>query len=220
MSDSTSTVHGMTGRPRIRRLDRAPSEPGAHGAHGPAAQDDARPATGDLPTAEPNAFDLRDLIDCCCAIRAAAATAMKVELVRRVQSGIPPTVVGDGLRVGRVLVDLIARAIELTPVGGVVVVRVTTDGARRDGAQLRFEVASATRGRVDQSSEPTLAACAQTDGPSKAPADHGDSVRGYSKRLVDLMGGEIGVTDAQGRGTTFWFTVPLAWSRREASRRT
>jgi hypothetical protein len=117
-----------------------------------------------------------------------------------------------------VLVDLIARAIDLAPGGSPVVVRVSIDSARPNGAWLRFEVVSPTPGSVDRPPERTPDARAETGRPPRA--DHRDSVFGYSKRLVDLIGGEIGVTDADGRGTTFWFTVLLAWSRPRPTPRT
>ncbi len=115
---------------------------------------------------------------------------------------------GDPLRLGQILMNLIGNAIKFTEHGGVTV-RARQEGETGGTLQVRFEVADTgigippeVRARLFQSFE-------QAD--NTMARKYGGSGLGLaiSKRLVQLMGGDIGVDSVPGVGSTFWFVVPF-----------
>ncbi len=128
-------------------------------------------------------------------------------------SDVPRRVVGDPARLRRVLLNLAGNAVKFTARGGVSI-RMTMDGP----ATLRIAVSDTGIG-VDPAKQPLLfREFVQAD--SSTTREFGGTGLGLAicKRTVELMGGEIGLVSAPGRGSTFWFRIPLV--RAEAQART
>lgn len=115
---------------------------------------------------------------------------------------------GDALRLGQVLVNLLSNAIKFTEQGQIVL-RVVLLTETVDTAEVRFEVVDQgigidveTQARLFQSFE-------QAD--ASTTRKYGGTGLGLaiSKRLVELMGGTMGVNSTLGKGSTFWFVVPF-----------
>lgn len=131
-----------------------------------------------------------------------------------IPASFPQRVSGDPTRLQQILSNLVSNAIKFTAQGSIAV-NVSPQG----DASLelfRFEVTDTGVGLTKESMTKVFESFTQADG--SITRQYGGTGLGLSisKQLVELMGGEIGVNDAPGGGTQFWFTVPLpedtAWT--------
>lgn len=153
-------------------------------------------------------FHLRDLAEDVCSLGAATAQAKGVELMSCVDDRLPPIVSGDGDRIRQVLSNLTTNAVKFTATGEVVV-QVTEQHAAGEKLTVRFEVADTGIGIDPAAVDKVFESFAQADG--STTRRYGGTGLGLtiSEQLVGLMGGEIGVDSKLGKGSTFWFTVPV-----------
>ncbi|MBC7953677.1 MAG: response regulator [Rhodospirillaceae bacterium] len=156
-------------------------------------------------------FLLPDLLDAISTIISVNASTKDLELVIGAAPGTPINLVGDALRLQQVLINLTSNAIKFTKEGEVAL-RVEQIGLQDDKAVLRFSVQDSGIGIHSHVLPSLFDAFTQAD--SSTTRRFGGSGLGLaiSKRLVELMGGKIGVESQPGHGSTFWFTVPLAIS--------
>ncbi len=125
-----------------------------------------------------------------------------------VADDLPRRVVLDGRHLRQVLLNLLANAVKFTEQGGVRLA-VAKDGAQR----VRFEVIDTGMGIEPGELQAIFEAFRQT----RRGAQAGGSGLGLaiSRRLVRAMGGELRVESEMGRGSRFWFTVPLVAGARD-----
>ncbi|MFB4392998.1 MULTISPECIES: response regulator [unclassified Pseudomonas] len=153
-------------------------------------------------------FNLRDLIQDTLTILAPAAHAKQLELVSLVYRDTPLSLVGDPLRLKQILTNLVSNAIKFTR-EGTIVVRAMVEDEHDDTAQLRISVQDTGIGLSQQDVRTLFQAFSQADNSlSRQPGGTGLGLV-ISKRLIEQMGGEIGVDSTPGEGSQFWINLSL-----------
>jgi PAS domain S-box-containing protein len=157
-------------------------------------------------------FDLRYAVESVAASLASRAEGKGLELIAGVHPHIHTDVCGDPGRLQQVLSNLVNNAIKFTDTGEVVL-RATLDESSEDAMVIRFSVSDTGIGIEPDRIERLFHSFTQVD--ASTTRKYGGTGLGLAicKRLVELMGGQIGVTSEPGRGSTFWFTLPLRKQR-------
>ncbi|MCW5624891.1 MAG: PAS domain S-box protein, partial [Burkholderiales bacterium] len=157
---------------------------------------------------ESTRFVLDQMLDRVSSLVAQRAYDKGLELLFDVAPDVPQGLLGDPLRLGQVLINLVGNAIKFTE-RGQIEVRVRTLALVGDRVDLHFEVHDTGIGMSEDQSARLFRAFTQVDG--SATRKYGGTGLGLtiSKRLVELMGGRIGVQSVSGQGSTFAFNVQL-----------
>ena len=160
-------------------------------------------------------FNLRDLLQDTLTILAPAAHAKQLELVSLVYRDTPLALVGDPLRLKQIVTNLVSNAIKFTR-EGTIVARAMMEDQTEDSVQLRISVQDTGIGLSSQDVRALFQAFSQADNSlSRQPGGTGLGLV-ISKRLVEQMGGEIGVDSTPGQGSEFWISVSLPKAREDA----
>ncbi len=133
-----------------------------------------------------------------------------LELSCLVGPDVPARVAGDPGRLRQVLVNLLSNAVKFTSQGEVVL-RVENCGREGNSATVRFSVTDTGRGIPPAAQKQLFQPFTQGDAAARRLGGAGLGLT-ISKRLVELMGGQIGLESAVDRGSRFWFTLPLRLS--------
>jgi PAS domain S-box-containing protein len=151
------------------------------------------------------AFDVESVLEGAADVLAQIARDRRTTLYTYVEPGLPP-LRGDADRLRQILLNLLGNAVKFTE-GGHVVARVFSRSLAPDGVALRFEVQDTGIGIAGDVVSRLFEPFVQAD--ESTSRRFGGTGLGLSiaKRLVELMGGEIGVNSEPGRGSLFWFTA-------------
>lgn len=153
-------------------------------------------------------FDLRDVIESVAELLAPRAHEKQLELVADIDREVPLLIRGDPGRLRQVLLNLGANAVKFTDSGEVLLqVRLQQEATAQ--RMLRFQVRDTGIGIPENQLAQLFESFTQVD--ASSTRKHGGTGLGLaiSRRLVHLMGGEIGVNSELEHGSEFWFTVPL-----------
>ena len=153
-------------------------------------------------------FDLARLLEEVTGMLAPLAFEKRLELVPLLYRDVPTLVHGDAQRVRQVLTNLLGNAVKFT-LHGQITVRATLADETDQGPVIRFTVTDTGIGIDARQQQQIFQPFTQVD--ARATRQFGGTGLGLfiSERLVRAMGGEIGVDSTPGKGSAFWFTVPL-----------
>ncbi|MBT3219552.1 MAG: response regulator [Proteobacteria bacterium] len=137
------------------------------------------------------------------------AKRKQLEFSVLIEDGLPVFLTGDSVRLRQALLNLVGNAIKFTKAGEVKLV-VTCESISRAKAAIRFEISDTGSGIAPELREKVFEAFVQADASSTRA--HGGTGLGLAiaKQVIKLMGGELGLNSELGRGSTFWFVLPLA----------
>ncbi len=153
-------------------------------------------------------FDLEQLLQNLADMVLLRANEKGLELVFDIQQEVPLSLIGDPLRLGQVLVNLVNNAVKFTEKGQVVV-RIEVKWAEGSQVELLFAVIDSGIGLKEEQKDHLFKAFSQAD--VSTSRKYGGSGLGLAicKRLTQMMGGEIWVESEYGRGSTFFFTARM-----------
>jgi len=141
--------------------------------------------------------------------------ARGVALVLDADPRLPPMLVADRLRLKQIVMNLLSNASKFTQVGAILVQSSWRDGPQADGGTLRVSVRDSGPGLSAEQRAHLFQEFRQAD--AAVAQSHGGTGLGLAlcRGLVELMGGTIGADSEPGRGSTFWFELPLSAAVRE-----
>jgi PAS domain S-box-containing protein len=153
-------------------------------------------------------FDLRILLDNLASILSATAQAKGIELLCIADPAVPTQLRGDPGRLRQILTNFVGNAIKFTEKGEVVV-RATLVEEGESICLLRFAVRDSGIGIAEDKIGILFDKFTQAD--VSTTRKYGGTGLGLaiSKQLAELMGGSVGVTSQEGKGSEFWFTARL-----------
>jgi two-component system, sensor histidine kinase and response regulator len=153
-------------------------------------------------------FRLDEVISSVTTLTAQKAHDKGLEFLAHVAPEIPEYLLGDPLRLGQILTNLVNNAVKFTERGEI---RLNIDLLERTGGkvQLRFSVRDTGIGMTREQSAKLFQPFVQAD--TSTTRKHGGTGLGLtiSRRLVELMGGRVWLESEPGVGSTFFFTVWL-----------
>jgi signal transduction histidine kinase len=137
------------------------------------------------------------------------AQAKGIELNLRITDDVAPAVMGDALRLRQVLINLVNNAIKFTDQGSVILELEDLGASAPGGQYLKFSVVDTGIGIPRHRQDAIFKRFTQVD--QSTTRRYGGTGLGtaIAYQLVSLMGGQLTVDSAPGRGSTFSFTIPL-----------
>jgi signal transduction histidine kinase/ligand-binding sensor domain-containing protein/DNA-binding response OmpR family regulator len=156
---------------------------------------------------DPHDFDLRNCVEEVLDLFAGKAAELGLDLVYQIDPKVPLQLIGDGMRLRQVLINLLGNAIKFTHRGEIYLGVTQVNNNDTKDIELSFEMRDTGIGIPGEKLPKLFEAFSQVD--SSTTRKYGGSGLGLAicQRLVALMGGNINVISQQGNGTTFNFTI-------------
>ena len=153
-------------------------------------------------------FDLSTTVGSIMASLASRADGKNLELVVSFGPNLPRIVKGDAGRIRQVLLNLAGNAIKFTDQGGVWI-NVVMESIDETSVSVKFSITDTGIGIPESHLDRLFQAFSQVDASTSRVYGGTGLGLAISMKLVQLMGGTIGVESEQGKGSTFWFTIPF-----------
>jgi signal transduction histidine kinase/DNA-binding response OmpR family regulator len=163
-------------------------------------------------------FQLEDTLDNISTLVGIKTQEKGLELLFKTDPSVPTALVGDSLRLGQVLINLSNNSVKFTDTGEIVI---STELIKKDESQvtLKFSVRDTGIGMTAEQAAKLFQPFMQAD--SSTTRKYGGTGLGLtiSKRLAEMMGGEIWVESEPGQGSTFSFTANFGLGKEKAKKR-
>lgn len=152
-------------------------------------------------------FDLNDVLYNLSNVVTLQAADKDIEFLFSIDPEVPGRFIGDPLRLGQVLINLVSNAIKFTETGQVVLQ--ISSRSISDNLQIRFNIKDSGIGMSQDQIDKIIQPFTQAD--SSFTRRYGGTGLGLSitNQLIDLMGGTLNISSSQGRGSTFSFILSL-----------
>ncbi len=152
--------------------------------------------------------DVGELVEGVASMLASASQRKGIELLTHIDGDLPPSLLGDPVRLRQVVTNLVGNAIKFTEVGEVVV-KVSSKFSTEGSAYVTLEVSDTGIGIPASRIDSIFDSFTQVD--SSTTRRYGGSGLGLSicRKLCELMGGTISVTSTEGEGSRFVVVVPM-----------
>ncbi len=162
-------------------------------------------------------FQLEDTLDNVSTLVGVKTQEKGLELLFKIDPAVPAALVGDPLRLGQILINLSNNAVKFTEAGEIVV---SSELVKKDNSQvtLKFSVQDTGVGMTAEQAAKLFQPFMQAD--TSTTRKYGGTGLGLtiSKRLAEMMGGQIWVESAKGQGSTFSFTATFGLGKEKAKK--
>ena len=160
---------------------------------------------------DPVLFNLRTKVENVCSALNNSALDNNVQMHYEYHKDLPDTFIGDNLKISQILINLIGNAIKFTKDGDIWV-RIYSISKDGDDYVLRFEIEDNGIGISKEKQENMFESFSQ--GSIQINRKYGGTGLGLSivKGLIDILKGKIYVKSELGKGTTFFFEIPLTYA--------
>ena len=153
-------------------------------------------------------FSLRPIVDGVMENAATREPGKKINVAAIVRRDVPHRLLGDPVRLRQVLLNLVGNGIKFTEQGEVIV-RIQPQSRSRGRIKLRFEITDTGIGLTPEQAKKLFQPFMQADTSSSRKFGGTGLGLAISRKIIELMGGRIGVHSAAGAGSTFWFELPF-----------
>jgi two-component system, sensor histidine kinase and response regulator len=153
-------------------------------------------------------FSVREVVDSVLENIGPRAAVKKIAFVAVVRRDVPQRLTGDPDRLRQVLLNLVGNGIKFTEQGEVVV-RVQQRFYAHGKSNLLFEVTDTGIGLTEEQTKKLFQPFEQADNSSSRRFGGTGLGLAISRKIVELMGGRIGIRNPSGAGSTFWFELPF-----------
>ena len=149
-------------------------------------------------------FRLDDVINNIVSMVSEKAAEKNIELLNRIANDVPCALIGDPLRVGQVLINLVNNAVKFTD-KGYILIKTELENRKDSRCRIKFSVKDTGIGMTQEQKSKLFTAFSQAD--SSVTRRFGGTGLGLtiSKQLVEMMNGEVYVESEFGDGSTFTF---------------
>jgi len=157
-------------------------------------------------------FNLDEVMDNLANLTSDNAHKKGLELIFDIPQNIPQYLIGDPLRLGQVMLNFVSNAVKFTERGEIVISAELLESQEKS-VFIKFKVCDSGIGLTEEQQKKLFQSFSQAD--STTTRKFGGTGLGLaiSKKLVELMGGEVGLTSEFGKGSEFFFTVKCGLQR-------